>query len=192
MDQILRYYRSYRQNILHESSLSYRTRRRRAYFSAYPRLLAHSLLRSSTSLRSTQFCSNSILCVAFILLTSLESSLSPIPRAVLWRGVRASETIYCSLIEKILGARSKVVEIRRDLHFSLTKSLSTVRFFDSTPSGRILNRLSKDIETIDQDFSRNGGFFLTHFFAVIAIIITISYSLPAFLPAAAVISSMYW
>jgi len=48
------------------------------------------------------------------------------------------------------------------------------------------------METVDQDFSTTGAFFVFEFFAVIGIIITISFSLPAFLPAAALISVMYW
>lgn len=39
-----------------------------------------------------------------------------------------------------------------------------VRFFDSVPLGRIINRLSKDMETIDQDVamsSQSSPFLLT-------------------------------
>lgn len=42
---------------------------------------------------------------------------------LLWRGLAASRTIYVDLIDGILGAPT--------------------RFFDTTPSGRIMNRLSK-------------------------------------------------
>ncbi|GAA5950453.1 hypothetical protein JCM3765_004553 [Sporobolomyces pararoseus] len=90
----------------------------------------------------------------------------------LWRGVCASKTIYRMLISRILGAR--------------------IRFFDSTPTGRILNRLSKDTETIDQDISTTGSYFLFEIFAVIGTVLTISFALPKFLPAAAFISLLYW
>ncbi|GAA5859422.1 hypothetical protein JCM1840_004609 [Sporobolomyces johnsonii] len=89
----------------------------------------------------------------------------------LWRGLQASKVIYRQLIAKILGAR--------------------IRFFDSTPTGRILNRLSKDIETIDQDVSTTGSFFFTEIGSVVGIIGTISVALPAFLPAAVVITALY-
>ncbi|GAA5924113.1 hypothetical protein JCM1841_004577 [Sporobolomyces salmonicolor] len=89
----------------------------------------------------------------------------------LWRGLQASKVIYRQLIAKILGAR--------------------IRFFDSTPTGRILNRLSKDIETIDQDVSTTGSFFFTEIGSVVGIIGTISVALPAFLPAAIVITALY-
>ncbi|KAL8281440.1 hypothetical protein RQP46_006124 [Phenoliferia psychrophenolica] len=90
----------------------------------------------------------------------------------LWRGVIASRTIYSELIDKILGAR--------------------IRFFDSTPTGRILNRLSKDMETIDQDVAMAGMFLLLEVLGVIGIIGSISAVLPAFLIAAVFITLIYW
>lgn len=68
---------------------------------------------------------------------------------------------------------------------------TTVRFFDSTPTGRILNRLSKDMETIDQDMANSVMFLVLEFFAVLAIIASISAVLPAFLMVAAVLSVLY-
>lgn len=90
---------------------------------------------------------------------------------MLWRGLVASKTIYTELIEKILGA--------------------PIRFFDSTPTGRILNRLSKDMETIDQDMATSVMFLTLEFFAVLAIIGSISAVLPQFLAVAAVLSVLY-
>lgn len=46
-------------------------------------------------------------------------------------GLRASRTLYDDITRKIFG--------------------SPIRFFDTVPSGRILNRLSKDLEIVDQD-----------------------------------------
>ncbi|KAK4703719.1 hypothetical protein P7C70_g2503, partial [Phenoliferia sp. Uapishka_3] len=90
----------------------------------------------------------------------------------LHRGVVASRIIYTELIDKILGAR--------------------IRFFDQTPTGRILNRLSKDMETIDQDVAMAGMFLLLEILGVIGIIGSISAVLPAFLGAAAIITLSYW
>ncbi|GAA5893134.1 hypothetical protein JCM6882_003894 [Rhodosporidiobolus microsporus] len=89
----------------------------------------------------------------------------------LWRGLIAGKTIYENLINSIFGAR--------------------IRFFDATPTGRILNRLSKDTETIDQDLSSTSMYVTLELFMVVGIIGSISYGIPAFLPAAVVISAMY-
>lgn len=89
----------------------------------------------------------------------------------LYRGVIASRVIYTKLMARILGAR--------------------IRFFDSTPSGRILNRLSKDTEQIDQDVSVAGAFLIIELFGVIGIIGTISAVLPVFLFAAVIITAVY-
>jgi ABC-type multidrug transport system fused ATPase/permease subunit len=45
--------------------------------------------------------------------------------------LRASAKLYDKLLKRILGAK--------------------MRFFDSTPSGRIINRLSKDMSSIDTE-----------------------------------------
>lgn len=58
----------------------------------------------------------------------------------LHRAVIASRYLYTCLMNSILGA--------------------PIRFFDSTPTGRILNRLSKDIETVDQDLAPVLQFFV--------------------------------
>ncbi|BGP12105.1 Transporter of the ATP-binding cassette (ABC) [Rhodosporidiobolus nylandii] len=89
----------------------------------------------------------------------------------LWRGLIASKVLYDDLISSILGAR--------------------IRIFDSTPTGRILNRLSKDVETIDQDLAQTSMYLTLEILMVIGIIGTISAGIPAFLPAAFVITLMY-
>ncbi|SCV71654.1 BQ2448_3242 [Microbotryum intermedium] len=89
----------------------------------------------------------------------------------LWRGIIASRIIYETLVVRILRA--------------------PIRFFDSTPQGRILNRLSKDVETIDQDTSNCLMFFAVEILGVFGIIITISIVLPVFLIATFFISIIY-
>ena len=54
-------------------------------------------------------------------------------------------------------------------------------FFDTTPSGRILNRFSKDIYTIDEMIPRSLSAFLRTFLTVLATIVVVSYATPLFM-----------
>ncbi|CAG8502741.1 9329_t:CDS:10 [Gigaspora rosea] len=81
----------------------------------------------------------------------------------------------------------------RKLHNGmLGKILSaTIRFYDTTPIGRILNRFSKDMETIDQNFSPVVMFLLYSCYATASVILVISIVMPQFLIAAVFISAIY-
>lgn len=87
------------------------------------------------------------------------------------RGVVASRAIYAQLVERILGART--------------------RFFDSTPTGRILNRLS-DIQVIDQELPPVAMFLLLEVFGVLGIVGTISAVLPVFFFASIIVTAVYF
>ena len=54
-------------------------------------------------------------------------------------------------------------------------------FFDTTPSGRILNRFSKDIYTVDELIPRSISFFVSMFFSVLSTIFVISFATPFFM-----------
>ena len=68
------------------------------------------------------------------------------------------------------------------LHNGMLKTIlrSPMSFFDTTPLGRILNRFSKDIYTIDETVPRSIRSFIVHFLRVISILIVIFASTPIF------------
>lgn len=76
-------------------------------------------------------------------------------------GLRVSHKMFQNLLQKILRAE--------------------VRFFDSTPIGRIMNRFSKDIEGIDQDLTQSAEMFLICIIASISTVLVITIITPTFL-----------
>ncbi|GBC03741.1 hypothetical protein RclHR1_00530016 [Rhizophagus clarus] len=75
------------------------------------------------------------------------------------------------------------IRAARNLHHQMLQAVirSPMSFFDTTPLGRILNRFSKDIYTIDELLPRIfAGYFRT-FFIVVSTIFVISFSTPLFI-----------
>jgi len=70
----------------------------------------------------------------------------------------------------------------KHLHSSLLFSIlrSSMRFFESTPSGRIINRFNKDIEASENSIPQNLKDLSYCFFNLIAIIVIISFTTPLF------------
>ena len=71
----------------------------------------------------------------------------------------------------------------RKLHNCMLHSVmcSPMSFFDTTPLGRILNRFSKDVYTIDETIPRSLRGFIMTLFAVVSTIIVIIIATPIFL-----------
>jgi len=66
------------------------------------------------------------------------------------------------------------------------------RFFDQTPLGQLMNRFSKDIESVDQEVAPVAIGVVHCLASIITIVILISVITPAFLIAASVISVLYF
>ncbi|ODV92295.1 hypothetical protein CANCADRAFT_30494 [Tortispora caseinolytica NRRL Y-17796] len=107
-----------------------------------------------------------ILTVAFNIFTILREMI------VFYGSLTASRRVFNRLLNAMLYAK--------------------LRFFDSTPLGRILNRFSKDIETIDQELAAISIYFFQMIISAITVIILVSVITPLFLIAAVFITLLYF
>lgn len=91
---------------------------------------------------------------------------------------QALSTLISSLC---LAVGSKIAS--RNLHQSVLVNVmhSPMSFFETTPLGRIVNRFSKDISTIDDKVPMSLVTFLRTFFSVLGTIVAISFATPIFL-----------
>ncbi|NWS22729.1 MRP7 protein, partial [Pachyramphus minor] len=88
------------------------------------------------------------------------NSLFTISRAFLFAygTLRAATVIHNRLLQRVLKA--------------------TVTFFDTTPTGRILNRFSSDLYCVDESLPFFLNIFLANMYGLLGILVIISYSLP--------------
>ena len=86
------------------------------------------------------------------------------------------------------------INASRTLHERLLESVSRAKFsfFDSTPLGQLMNRFSKDIETIDQEVAPIAMGVLNCMASITTIVILISIITPAFLIAGVFITAIYF
>lgn len=75
------------------------------------------------------------------------------------------------------------VHAGRTLHAAVLGNIarSPMTFFDTTPIGRIMNRFSKDIDTIDVTIAHNFQMWISCFLRVITVPIIVGMSTPLFL-----------
>ena len=75
------------------------------------------------------------------------------------------------------------VRAGRRLHATFLRNIisSPMAFFDTTPTGRILNRFGKDVDTIDQVLAGNIHAFSQCVLRVMTVPVVIAYSTPLFL-----------
>ncbi|KAI1302552.1 hypothetical protein EDD11_005598 [Mortierella claussenii] len=90
---------------------------------------------------------------------------------VLFGSLRAARLLYRKLLLSVVRA--------------------PLRFFDTTPVGRIMNRFSKDFETVDGSIASNCSQLLSLIMSVSSIIIVLAYITPVFVVVAGLISIAY-
>ena len=97
------------------------------------------------------------------------------------------------LAYSIVSAYSMVLA-SRGLHARMLHNIlrSPMCFFDTTPIGRILNRFSRDIETIDNILPNLFRSWMNTFFSVISTVVVISYSTPIFLSVVLPLGLLYY
>ncbi|XP_048247829.1 multidrug resistance-associated protein 1-like isoform X2 [Haliotis rufescens] len=93
-----------------------------------------------------------------------------------------------------LLASTRMVRAAGNLHAKMLSNIlrSPMSFFDTTPIGRIVNRFSRDVETVDNNLPSLLRQWINMVFNVISTIIVISYSTPIFLVVIIPLGFLYW
>lgn len=103
-----------------------------------------------------------LLCFTFIIFDTFRSVL------LYWGSILGAKSLFNQLLDRIIYA--------------------PMRFFDTTPIGRILNRFGKDVVTVDFRMARSASFLLECTTGLIQSIVVISVITPQFLITALLIS----
>ncbi|BFZ17907.1 hypothetical protein BsWGS_20945 [Bradybaena similaris] len=94
-------------------------------------------------------------------------------------GILQGIIVFIASLMRLLGA----IKASRVLHIGILSNVirSPMSFFDTTPSGRIVNRFSKDLDTLDIMVPMLIGMFLNCMFQTASTLLVISFSTPMFL-----------
>lgn len=81
----------------------------------------------------------------------------------------------------------------RNLHEGLLVNIMhlPMQFFETTPIGRIVNRFSRDVNSVDDKIPRSLGMFIRTFLSTVGTIFVISYSTPLFLTCVLPLGGLY-
>ena len=81
-----------------------------------------------------------------------------------------------------ITALVRMIRATSVLHEKMLRNVlrGPMSFFDTTPIGRIVNRFSQDVESIDLKIPQSVESFLDCFFVVISTLVIIIYSTPIF------------
>ena len=90
---------------------------------------------------------------------------------IFWGSLRASSRLHRDLLDSVMHAR--------------------LQFFDTTPLGQLMNRFSKDMESIDQDVAPIAVGVLGCLFSLVSIVVLISVITPGFLIAGLFITILF-
>ncbi|KAK3842992.1 MAG: hypothetical protein J3R72DRAFT_442126 [Linnemannia gamsii] len=98
-------------------------------------------------------------------------------------------TIMCRQMVQYKGS----IDASRSIHRRLLSQIlnSPVRFFDTTPLGRIMNRFTKDMGTIDEDVAPISSNLMFDFLGTLTVVLVITYITPKFLFPAFLITIMF-
>ncbi|KAF9149045.1 hypothetical protein BG015_009183 [Linnemannia schmuckeri] len=98
-------------------------------------------------------------------------------------------TIMCRQMVQYKGS----IDASRSIHRRLLSQIlnSPVRFFDTTPLGRIMNRFTKDMGTIDEDVAPISSNLMFDFLGTLTVVIVITVITPKFLFPAFVITILF-
>lgn len=93
-----------------------------------------------------------------------------------------------------LVATLSQVKASGSLHFNMLNNLlkAPMSFFDTTPVGRIVNRFSSDVQTIDGMLPMNFRMFVNTSFTVLSTLAVITYSTPIFLSVVLPLGIVYY
>ena len=106
-------------------------------------------------------------------------------------GIGAGQALFSLLfsLTLLLGA----IRASRTLHGKLIANILRLPmiFFDITPLGRIMNRISKDIYGIDVTIPSSLRSFFMMFFDVLGMLVAVSYATPMFLVVLPPLGALY-
>ncbi|XP_049823779.1 multidrug resistance-associated protein 1 isoform X4 [Aethina tumida] len=106
-------------------------------------------------------------------------------------GIGQVIAIFLSVLALYVGTLNAAKSLHRLLLENIMK-VPTTTFYDVTPVGRILNRFSKDVDTLDNVLPMTLRGWITCFFSVIGTLVVISYTTPLFIIVIIPIGLLYY
>nr|KAG5688633.1 hypothetical protein BaRGS_017487 [Batillaria attramentaria] len=88
----------------------------------------------------------------------------------------------------------RMVVASKKLHATMLTNImrQPMNFFDTTPLGRVMNRFSRDVDTLDVQMAKLVLMFVQQLFTVLSVLIVISYTTPVFMAAATPVMIVYY